>query len=51
MEERVGDRARSGEVTLLPGALVYRAPSGEQTLWLYRREQHRYVRLVLAPSA
>lgn len=53
VEDRVGDRTRTGEVTLLPGALLYRAPSGEQTLWVYRPEQHRYVQqaLVLPPSA
>lgn len=52
VEDRVGDRTRTGEVTLLPGALLYRAPSGEQTLWVYRPEQHRYVvqALVLPPS-
>ncbi|HEX8110721.1 MAG TPA: hypothetical protein VF516_23480, partial [Kofleriaceae bacterium] len=53
VEERTGDRTRTGEVTLLPGALLYRAPSGEQTLWVYRPEQRRYVEqaLVLPPSA
>jgi hypothetical protein len=53
VEDRAGDRTRTGEVTLLPGALLYRAPSGAQTLWLYRPEQHRYVQeaLVLPPAA
>lgn len=52
VEDRDGDRTRTGEVTLLPGALLYRAPSGKQTLWVYRREQHRYVEqaLVVPPS-
>jgi hypothetical protein len=53
VEDRVGDRTRTGGVTLLPGALLYRAPSGGHTLWVYRPEQHRYVQqaLVLPPSA
>jgi hypothetical protein len=53
VEDRVGDRTRTGAVTVLPGALLYRAPSGEQTLWVYRPEQHRYVpqALVLPPAA
>jgi hypothetical protein len=53
VEDRTGGRTRTGEVTLLPGALLYRAPSGEQTLWVYRPEHHRYVQqaLVLPPSA
>ena len=53
VEDRVGDRTRTGEVTLLPGALLYRAPSGEQTLWVYRPDQQRYVKqaLVLPPGA
>jgi hypothetical protein len=53
VEDRAGDRTRTGEVTLLPGALLYRAPSGERTLWVYRPEQHRYVQeaLVLPPAA
>jgi hypothetical protein len=47
VEERVGDRRRTGEVTLLPGALLYRAPSGTQRLWVYSAERQRYVELAL----
>ena len=36
-----------GEVTLLPGALLYRTPSGEQRLWVYSAEQQGYVELAL----
>jgi hypothetical protein len=32
---------------LLPGALLYRAPSGTQTMWVYNAEQQRYVELAL----
>ena len=45
VEDHTGDRTRVGEVTLLPGALVYRAPSGGRTLWTYDVDQHRYVQL------
>lgn len=47
VEERVGDQRRIGEVTLLPGALLYRAPSGTQRLWVYSAERQRYVELAL----
>ncbi|HEX2691355.1 MAG TPA: hypothetical protein VHN14_32300 [Kofleriaceae bacterium] len=43
VEHRAGDRTRAGDVTLLPGALVYRTPSGMRTLWTYDAAQHRYV--------
>lgn len=45
VEDHTGDRTRVGEVTLLPGALVYRAPSGGRTLWTYDDDEHRYVAL------
>jgi hypothetical protein len=52
VEEYVGDQTRIGAVTLLPGALLYLAPSGAETLWTYSAEQGRYTELVLvAPSA
>ena len=47
VEEHDGERTRSGEVTLLPGALVYRTPSGNQTLWTYSAEHARYTELAL----
>ncbi|HEU4730205.1 MAG TPA: hypothetical protein VFT22_20050 [Kofleriaceae bacterium] len=47
VEERVGDRTRSGEVVLLRGALVFRDPSGERTLWVYDANGHRYNRMRL----
>jgi cobalamin biosynthesis protein CobD/CbiB len=40
---QTGDQTRTGEVTLLPGALLYRAPSGTRALWSYDAAQHRYV--------
>jgi hypothetical protein len=52
VEEYVGDQTRIGAVTLLPGALLYLAPSGAETLWTYSAEQGRYTELVLvAPGA
>jgi len=52
VEEYVGDETRIGAVTLLPGALLYLAPSGAETLWTYSVEQGRYTELVLvAPGA
>lgn len=47
VEERRDDHSRSGDVTLLPGALMYRAPSGNQTLWTYSDEQQRYIELAM----
>lgn len=47
VEERVGSQRRVGEVALLPGALLYRAPSGTQRLWVYSAERQRYVELAL----
>jgi hypothetical protein len=43
VEDHTEDRTRAGEVTLLPGALVYRAPSGVRTLWSYDPDEGRYV--------
>ena len=48
VEERRDDHSRSGDVTLLPGALMYRSPSGSQTLWTYSDEQQRYIELAMA---
>jgi hypothetical protein len=47
VEERLGEQVRRGEVTLLPGALVYQAPSGKRTLFSYSVEQVRYGELTL----
>jgi len=47
VEDRTSDQSRIGDVTLLPGALVYRAPSGVRTLWTYDTAQHHYVELGL----
>jgi len=43
VEDHTGNRTRVGEVTLLPGALVVRAPSGVRTLWSYDPDERRYV--------
>jgi hypothetical protein len=43
VERHVGDSTRTGVVTLLPGGLVYRAPSGGASLWAYDAELGRYV--------
>ena len=47
VEDYTNDQSRIGDVTLLPGALVYRAPSGARTLWTYDTAEHRYVQLGL----
>lgn len=47
VEEHVDDRTRVGDVTLLPGALLYQAPSGKRTLWTYSAEQGRYGELMV----
>jgi hypothetical protein len=47
VEDYTNDQRRAGDVTLLPGTLVYRAPSGLRTLWIYDTVQHRYVQLGL----
>jgi hypothetical protein len=53
VEDHRGDRTRTGAVTLLPGALLYRTPSGTQTMWVYSADQQRYTELalVVAPQA
>jgi hypothetical protein len=43
VEDHTGNQTRVGEVTLLPRALVYRAPSGVRTLWTYDGDALRYV--------
>lgn len=48
VEERISDQTRTGAVTLLPGALVYRTPAGTQTMWTYSAEQGRYTELPTA---
>jgi hypothetical protein len=47
VEDHVGDRTRVGDVTLLPGALLYLAPSGVRGLWIYDAERQRYVEQVV----
>ncbi|HEY0478976.1 MAG TPA: hypothetical protein VGD37_15765 [Kofleriaceae bacterium] len=47
VEDHRGERARTGTVTLLPGALLYRTPSGTQTMWIYSADQQRYTELAL----
>jgi hypothetical protein len=47
VEEHLGTQTRVGAVTLLPGALLYRAPSGVQTMWVYSEEHQRYSELAL----
>lgn len=50
VEDRAGDRTRTGAVTLLPGALLYREPAGTQTMWVYSGEQQRYMQLAMVAS-
>ena len=45
VERHEGETARTGVVTLIPGGLVYRDPSGSVGLWLYEAERGRYVEL------
>lgn len=47
VEDHDGERTQVGAVLLLPGALLYRAPTGTQTMWVYNTEQQRYVELAL----
>jgi hypothetical protein len=43
VERHVDDTTRTGVVTLLPGGLVYRDPSGVSSIWAYDTELGRYV--------
>jgi hypothetical protein len=43
VERHVGDTTRTGVVTLVPGGLVYRPPSGAPSVWTYDAELGRYV--------
>jgi hypothetical protein len=43
VEQRRGNDLERGSVMLLPGALLYRAPGGEPTLWFYNSDAHAYV--------
>jgi hypothetical protein len=49
VERHRGDTTRTGVVTMVPGGLVYRAPSGGSSLWVYDAELGRYVES-LSPS-
>ncbi len=44
VEEHLGDHTRTGSVTLIPRALIYCAPGGGSSWWLYDAETHRYQR-------
>jgi hypothetical protein len=43
VERHVDDTTRTGVVTLIPGGLVYRPPSGDSSIWAYDAELGRYV--------
>jgi hypothetical protein len=43
VERHEGDTTRTGTVTLIPGGLVHRDPSGSVGLWIYDPELGRYV--------
>jgi hypothetical protein len=43
VERHAGHTTRTGTVTLIPGGLVYRAPSGELSLWIYDNARGAYV--------
>lgn len=49
VERHTDDTTRSGLVTVIPGGLVYQAPSGETSIWTYDTELGRFVE-ALAPS-
>jgi hypothetical protein len=52
VEVHVDQTTRTGVVTLVPGGLVYREPSGLVSLWTFDDGQGRYVeQLVTRPSA
>jgi hypothetical protein len=48
VERHAGDTTRTGVVTVVPGGLVYRAPSGGSTIWSYDFELGRYVEALSA---
>lgn len=43
VERHENDTTRTGIVTLVPGGLVYRAPTGDTSLWVWDAEQGRYI--------
>jgi hypothetical protein len=43
VERHAGHTTRTGTVTLIPGGLVYRAPSGELSLWIYDSARGAYI--------
>jgi hypothetical protein len=43
VERHEGEVSRTGVVTIIPGGLVYRAPSGDSSLWVWDAERRRYV--------
>ena len=45
VERHEGRTTRTGTITLVPGGLIYRDPSGSLGLWLYSAELGRYVEL------
>lgn len=44
VEDHEGPRTRTGAVIVVPGGLIYDAPSGAASAWSYDREAGRYVR-------
>jgi hypothetical protein len=43
VERHENDTTRTGIVTLVPGGLVYQAPTGDTSLWVWDPEQGRYI--------
>lgn len=43
VERHDGDTSRTGVVTLVPGGLIYRDPTGSVGIWLYDAQRGRYV--------
>jgi hypothetical protein len=43
VERHTDDTTRTGVVTVIPGGLVYREPSGTSSIWIYDAELGRYV--------
>ncbi len=42
VEHRLGASARTGSVTFVPGALIYRPPGARDTLWVFDPVVHTY---------
>lgn len=42
VEHRIGESTRTGSVTFVPGALIYRPPGARDTLWVFDPVVHTY---------